>query len=300
MQMMKTKKRGFAGRTFAWHHLMILPALCVFLLFVIFPILEGAVLAFTNWDGFSRPAFVGMDNFIRFRKDDQAFTAVKNTVFFGIGGTLLLNAAGLAAALILDSGLRLKGMLRTIVYLPAIISPLIIGYIWSIILSAENGTLLKMMTAMGIGHFYKNLLADPRSALAVIVAVHAWQYAGGNMIIYLAGLQNVPDELIESAKMDGAGYLRQQIFVRLPLLGPSFQINIVTNIIGAMSMFDVIMSLTNGGPGHYTESLSVFIYRLSATGRAGYTSAVSLIMFILVLIPAGGAFWLMQRMNVEK
>lgn len=87
--------------------------------------------------------------------------------------------------------------------------------------------------------------------------------------------------------------------IKLPLLGPSFQINIVTNIIGAMSMFDVIMSLTNGGPGHYTESLSVYIYRLSASSQAGYTAAVSMIMFIIVLIPAGTAFWMMRKMNVE-
>ena len=120
------------------------------------------------------------------------------------------------------------------------------------------------------------------------------------MIIYLAGLQNIPDDLTESAKIDGAGFARQLFSVKLPLLGPSFQINIVTNIIGAMSMFDVIMSLTNGGPGHYTESLSVFIYRLSTGSRAGYTSAVSLIMSVLVLIPAGSAFYLMQKMNVEK
>lgn len=297
----KKKREGkkAAGQRFALHHLMILPALSVFLLFVILPILEGAVLAFTNWDGFNKPEFTGLANFIHFFGDDQAYTAVRNTIFFGIGGTLLLNAAGLIYALILDSGLRLKGLLRTIVYLPAIISPLIIGYIWSIILSPENGTVLRILTALDMERFFKNFLADPKTALVVIVVVHAWQYIGGNMIIYLAGLQNVPEELTESARIDGAGFWKQLSAIRLPLLGPSFQINIVTNIIGAMSMFDVIMSLTNGGPGHYTESLSVFIYRLSASSRAGYTAAVSLIMFIIVLIPAGGSFWMMQKMNVE-
>lgn len=282
-----------------WHRLMILPALSVFLLFVIVPIGEGMVLAFTDWDGYHAPAFTGMDNFLRFFSDDQALTAVKNTLLFGAGGTLLLNLAGLLYALILDSGLRMKGLIRTIVYLPAIISPLIIGYIWSIILSSEKGVLLEWMTIIGAEDAFRDLLADPASALCVIIVVHVWQYLGGNMIIYLAGLQNIPGDLLESAKMDGAGGVKQIFSIKLPLLGPSFQINIVTNIIGAMSMFDVIMSLTNGGPGHYTESLSVYIYRLSASSQAGYTAAVSMLMFIIVLIPAGAAFWMMRKMDVE-
>ncbi len=291
----KMKKR----RKPEWHRLMIFPALTVFLLFVIVPIGEGMVLAFTDWDGYHTPAFVGLDNFLRFFSDDQALTAVKNTLLFGMGGTLLLNAAGLAYALVLDSNLRMKGLIRTIVYLPAIISPLIIGYIWSIILSSENGVLLECMKMLGLEAFFRDLLADPSSALCVIIVVHVWQYLGGNMIIYLAGLQNIPGDLLESARMDGAGGGKQILRIKLPLLGPSFQINIVTNIIGAMSMFDVIMSLTNGGPGHYTESLSVYIYRLSASSQAGYTAAVSMIMFIIVLIPAGTAFWMMRKMNVE-
>ena len=286
-------------RKLEWHRLMILPALIVFLLFVIVPIVEGMVLAFTDWDGYHVPAFVGIENFMRFFSDDQALTAVKNTLLFGAGGTFLLNASGLAYALILDSNIRLKGLVRTIVYLPAIISPLIIGYIWSIILSSENGFLLECMKMLGLETFFRDLLADPSSALCVIIVVHVWQYLGGNMIIYLAGLQNIPGDLLESARMDGAGGAKQILYIKLPLLGPSFQINIVTNIIGAMSMFDVIMSLTNGGPGHYTESLSVYIYRLSASSQAGYTAAVSMMMFFIVLIPAAAAFGMMRKMNVE-
>lgn len=279
---------------------MLLPALSVFLIFVILPIIEGLLLAFTNWDGFDKMDFVGLTNFVRFFSDGQARGAVFNTLFYGFFGTVLLNFVGLAYALILDSRIRARGILRTIIYLPAIISPLVIGYIWFLILSSENGLLVTLLQAMGQHGLFKDYLADPVSARFVIVLVHVWQYAGNNMIIYLAGLQNVPDELLEASRIDGASWGQQLLRVRLPLLMPSFKINIITNIIGAMSMFDIITSLTGGGPGHYTESLSIFIYRLSSSSRAGYTAAVSMIMFIIVLIPAGTIFRLMQKNETEK
>ena len=286
-------------KSFPWHRLMLLPALSVFLVFVVLPIVLGLLLAFTNWDGFHRMEFVGLENFFAFFSDSQALGAVANTLFYGVLGTLLLNLFGLAYALILDEKIRGRGVLRTIIYLPAIISPLIIGYIWMLLLSSQNGLLVTIFEALHIRPLFKDLLADPFTARITIVVVHVWQYAGNNMIIYLAGLQSVPSELIEAGKIDGASWSQQLLRIRLPLLMPSFKINIITNIIGAMSMFDVIMSLTGGGPGHYTESLSIFIYRLSSSSRAGYTSAVSMIMFVIVLIPAALVFWVMQKHETE-
>lgn len=287
------------GKMADLHRLMLFPAFIVFLAFVIIPIFQGMALAFTDWDGYNPIKFIWFENFVRLFSDDQAHNALKNTVICGVFGTLLLNLLGLAYALVLDSKIRLKGLLRTIVYLPAIISPLIIGYIWLIILSSEKGMIISALQALGFENSYHDWLADPQAAIWIVILVHAWQYLGGNMIIYLAGLQNIPVELFESARIDGAGYLQELGHIKLPLLIPSFRINIITNIIGAMSMFDVIMSLTGGGPGHYTESLSIFIYRLSTSNQAGYTSAAAMVMFIIILIPAALAYRIMSKADVE-
>ena len=190
-------------------------------------------------------------------------------------------------------------MIRTIVYLPAIISPLIIGYIWSIILSSENGVLLECMKMLGLEAFFRDLLADPSSALCVIIVVHVWQYLGGNMIIYLAGLQNIPGDLLESARMDGAGGGKQILRIKLPLLGPLLSdqyrdqhhrrhVHVRCDHVpyqwGTRALYGV------------SERIYLSPERLQP---GGYTAAVSMIMFIIVLIPAGTAFWMMRKMNVE-
>ena len=286
------------NRRFGLHRLMIAPALILFFLFFLFPMIQGMFFAFTNWDGFNDFQFIGLKNFREFFTDERALVSVRNTVFFGFWGTILLNFLGFLYAILLDTQIKLKGLIRTIVYLPAIISPLIMGYIWFMILSSENGALLGILKLMGAERFFHDWLAEPNQAVVVIIIIQVWQFVGGDMIIYLAGLQNIPLELEEASRIDGAGWAKILWFIKLPLLAPSIRINIVTNIIGSMSIFDSIMALTGGGPGYATESLSITIFRMSGTNRAGYTSAVAMIMFIIILIPAALSFKAMKKKEV--
>jgi raffinose/stachyose/melibiose transport system permease protein len=277
--------------------LMIVPAVLLFAVFFAIPIIQGILISFTNWDGFGRMDFIALDSYIKFFQDDRAINAVTNTLIFGLVGTLILNVFGLFTALLLDEGLKGSGLVRTLVYLPSIISPLIMGYIWGLMLSSEGGVIQATLEAINMPDMFKDWLANPKSAIVCILIINLWQSIGGNMMIYIAGLQTISESVHEAAVMDGAGYLTELFHIKLPLLGPSFRVNIITNLIACMSIFDVIMSLTGGGPGFFTESLSIFIYRQSVSGNAGYSSAVAVILFMIILVPVTISFLVTKKME---
>ena len=279
------------------HLLMLAPAVLLFFFFFLLPILQGMCFSFTNWDGFGRMEWIGLENYRAFFSDDRALNAVWNTLFFGIFGALLLNVLGLAIALLLDEGLKGSGLVRTLVYMPTIISSLIMGYIWGQILSSEGGILKTTLESLSLSGLYSDWLSDPRAARIVILIILLWQSIGGTMMIYISGLQSLPESVHEAALVDGAGYFRELFRIKLPLLGPSLRVNIITNLISCMSIFDVIMSLTGGGPGFYTESLSLFIYKKSVSGSAGYSSAVAIILFLIILVPVTFSFIATKKME---
>lgn len=267
------------------HKYMAVPAMLLFSIFFIYPMLRGITMSLTDWNGMSKASFVGLQNFYRFFEDMRARVDVGNTILFALGSAPLLNLFGLLYALFLDSKLKGKNIARAIVYLPAIISPLIMGYVWYFILQPERGFLFNFLSSIGLNVINSDWLGNRYTALAVLVLVNVWQYVGMTMIVYLAGLQNIPLELYEAAKIDGAGYFTTLWYVTLPQLMPALKINIITNIIGSLSVFDVIMGLTEGGPGYSTESLSIYILRMCYGSFTGYSTAVAIILFLIILIP---------------
>ncbi|MFC5468959.1 carbohydrate ABC transporter permease [Cohnella suwonensis] len=267
------------------HLFMAVPAILLFGIFFIYPLTQGIGISLTDSNGITTPNFIGFNNFIDFFHDDRATTDVKNTMLFALGSAPLLNVFGLLYALLLDRKMAGKGIVRTIVYLPAVISPLIMGYIWYFILQPERGYIPHVLRELGLGHWDVNWLGESSSALVVLVLVNVWQYVGLTMIVYLAGLQSIPPELYEAARIDGAGNRSSLWHITLPLLYPAIKINVVTNIIGSLSVFDIIVALTDGGPGYSTESLSIYILRMLYGNSTGYSTAVALIMFIIIIVP---------------
>lgn len=264
---------------------MAVPALVLFTLFFLLPLAQGIGMSFTDWDGLRTPNFVGLQNFFNFFKDTRALNDIKTTVLFALGSASLLNLVGLVYALIMDGKFRGKGLARVIIYLPAVISPLIMGYIWYFLLQPGRGFLSIAIKQLGHSEELTNWMNTYCLQMLILVLVNVWQYTGMAMVIYLAGLQGIPKELYESAKIDGAGYGGQLRYVTLPLLLPSIRVNIVTNIIGSLAVFDVIMALTDGGPGYATESLSIYIMRMCYGAKTGYSTAVAMIMFLIILVP---------------
>ncbi|HTG68527.1 MAG TPA: sugar ABC transporter permease [Candidatus Udaeobacter sp.] len=265
------------------HYFMAVPAILLFSLFFIFPLTQGVGISLTDSNGVTRPDFIGIQNFIDFFKDDRARTDVSNTVLFALGSAPLLNLFGFLYALVLDRTFKGKAIIRAIVYLPAVISPLIMGYVWYFILQPGRGFLFYLLQKVGLDG--GNWLADAHSALIVLILVNVWQFVGMTMIIYLAGLQAIPKELYEACEIDGAGYGGKLRYVTVPMLVQSIKINVVTNMIGSLSVFEIIIALTDGGPGYSTESLSIYILRMLYGSFTGYSTAVAMILFVMIVIP---------------
>ena len=268
-----------------WAQFLSLPALILFGVFFVYPLLKGIGMSMTNWDGMGEAKFVGLKNFVDFFSDERAMHDIKTTLIFAIGSAVLLNLVGLGYAFLMNSKFRGKSIARVIIYLPAIISPLIMGYIWYFLLQPGRGFLYHAFSQLGLPDPIGNWMSSYPSALAVLVLVNVWQFAGMTMIIYLAGLQSIYSDVLEAALIDGASPWQRFAHVTLPLLMPAIRINVVTNIIGSLSVFDVIMSLTEGGPGYSTESLSIYIMRMCYGSRTGYSTAVAMILFLIILIP---------------
>lgn len=281
------------------YRLMAVPAILLFLVFFIYPLFRGIGYSLTNYNGITPGKFIGLQNFIDFFHDSRAIRDIWNTLQFGLVSAVLLNVFGLLYALIFDRSTRYDRVARTVVYIPAVISGLIMGYIWLMILSPQTGSYYQLLSSLHALGLFHDLLGSMKNAMWAIIGVNVWQFVGGPMIIYLAGLQSIDPDLYEAGMIDGAGYFQRLWRITLPLLIPSIKINVITNIIGSLAVFDVIVALTNGGPGFATESLSMFIYRNAYGGSTGYATAVAIIMFFIILIPVSVSLAIINRKEVE-
>lgn len=264
---------------------MSLPALLLYGLFFVYPLLKGIGMSLTDWDGMGEAQFVGFANFTRFFQDARAMGDIRTTLIFAAGSAILLNLVGLGYAFFMEKPFPCRSLARVIIYLPAIISPLIMGYIWYFLLQPGRGFLYYAARQLGTAFFLGKWMSSYPATMAVLIFVNVWQYAGMTMIIYLAGLKSISGDIMEAAVMDGANAWQRFTRVTLPLLMPSIRINVVTNIIGSLSVFDIIMALTEGGPGYSTESLSIYIMRMCYGSRTGYSTAVAMILFLIILLP---------------
>ncbi len=278
-----------------YYQFMSLPAFILFAFLFIYPLTRGIGMSLTDWDGFSTAHFVGLDNFIAFFKDERAIHDIQTTILFALGSAVLLNLVGLIYALLMNSSMKGKNIAKVIIYLPSIISPLIMGYIWYFLLQPERGFIYRFVEKASGTPLLWNWMSKYSLTLLVLIFVNVWQYAGMTMIIYLSGLQSIDEALYEAASIDGAGNLQRFFKITFPLLMPSVRINVVTNIIGSLAVFDVIMALTDGGPGYATESLSIYIMRMCYGSRTGYSTAVALILFALILVPVCISLKLMKE-----
>ena len=279
-----------------WHLYMAIPALILFSLFFLYPLARGLRLSLMDWNGYSTPEFIGLSNFINFFKDDRALHDIANTVIFALGSAPLLNIFGLGLALLFNESnssikrLSAKGerslipAVRGMIYLPAVISPMIMGSVWYLLLQPGRGLFAIFLQRVGID-MTGNWMLSGGSAMSVIILVNVWQFAGMTMVIYLAGLQAIPAELYEAGRVEGASGFQLFRYITIPQLLPAIRINVITNIIGSLSVFEVILALTDGGPGYATESLSIYIMRMSYGSRTGFSTAVAMILFMIILVP---------------
>lgn len=265
-------------------NLFYIPAIVLFLVFVIYPFLHGIRISFTNWNGYSQTMkFVGIDNYVRLFQDANVRTALVNTLVYGIASTIIQNVLGLAYALFLNTKFKGRSIVRTVIYMPVMIAPLIMGYIMYFLFQYDGGALNDII--MLLGHEPVDLLANSSAAIAIIVMVNSLQFVGVSMVIYLAGLQNVPNMYYEAAMLDGASSWQRFKHITFPLLMPAISSSTILNLIGGLKLFDLVMALTSGGPGFTTHSLSTLVTNQYFSAQsAGYASAIGIFAFLLIMV----------------
>ncbi|MCA1030930.1 sugar ABC transporter permease [Bacillus timonensis] len=258
------------------------PALLVFSLIVLYPFLTGIYYAFTDWNGVTGDIrWVGFDNFVYlFTEDKQFLSSFWITTKYTLVAITLTNIVGFSLALLVTQNLKTRNILRTVFFLPNLIGGLILGFVWQFIFVKGFSSVGKLT---GWSFFELPWLGDADTAFWGIVIVSVWQGAGYIMIIYIAALQNVPHELIEAAKIDGANFWQILKNITLPLITPAITVCLFLTISWSFKIFDVNLSLTNGGPFKSTEMLALNIYTEAfVNNRYGIGEAKALIFFIVV------------------
>jgi raffinose/stachyose/melibiose transport system permease protein len=280
-------------------NLMYIPALLLFSVFIYYPLVQGVKFSFTNWNGYSpNYSFVGLENYQYMFTDTRTYKVIINTLIYGLGSTLFQNVLGLAYAMLLNTNLKGRGIVRTIVYFPVIVAPLIMGYVFYFIFQYDGGALNDILLAWGKEPI--DWLGNGPRAVWLITFVNTFQYMGVSMVIYLAGLQAIPREYLEAAEIDGASGFHKFFHITLPLLMPAITVSIVLNIIEGLKLFDVIISLTNGGPGYASHSLSTMMSDLFFAGQnAGFAAALGNLMFVIISFFGITALQILRRREVD-
>lgn len=266
----------------AWFALFTVPLLFIFTTVVLIPFIIGIVYSFVNWDGIpaNPKVFVGFDNYVQLFQDQRFLSSAWHTVQFTLLALICVNVLGLGFALLVTTKLRSRNAARTMFFMPNLIGGLILGYIWQFIFT-DAFSFLGEKT--GFDSVFFNWLLHPQFALYAIVAVFTWQLAGYTMIIYIAGIQGIPDELMEAAKVDGANLWQRLKNIVFPLLMPSFTICLFLTLSGAFKIYDVNLSLTKGGPSNATEMFAMNIFNeIFAYGNYGLGQAKAIIFFLIV------------------
>ncbi|MDR1643198.1 MAG: sugar ABC transporter permease [Clostridiales bacterium] len=266
----------------SWYALFTAPLLSVFALVVLVPFFMGIGYSFVTWDGLplNPMEFAGFGNYAALFSDGRFLDSAKHTMLFTALAIALINALALAFALVATSKLKTRNIARTMLFMPYLIGGLILGYIWKFIL----GDAFKAIgEATGLTSIFFNWLLDPTFALLATVAVTTWQMAGYIMIIYITGIQSIPEEVLEAAQVDGAGFWRTLFQIKFPLIMQSFTICLFLTLSNCFKIFDVNLSLTAGGPYLATEMFAMNIYNeIFSLSNFGYGQAKAVFFFIIV------------------
>ncbi len=263
--------------------LMFLPMLILYLVFTVYPVIQGIFYSFTDWDGInSNFNIIGFQNYKTFFNDFIVLTPLKNTFVYAFWVTILQNIFALILAIALNQKIKTKNLLRTLIFIPVVLSALIVGYVWSYLFTDP---ISHLGGSLGIDALKNNLLGNVHTSLAAGIFVTVWKGVGYTMIIYLAALQGISTDIYEAVMIDGATGFERFRHITFPLIAPAFTINMVLVMEGAFKQFDLIFALTLGGPGNSSELLSLTIYRESFEYyRAGYGTTMGVILFVIIVV----------------
>lgn len=261
-----------------------IPTIIFYTIFFVIPIIGGVGISMTNWI-VSKPAamrFVGLKNYITIWQDADIVLSFKNTFIFAFSIVILRNVFALLLAMALTQKLKTRLYLRTIFYIPAVLSYVVVGIMFTAMFQM-NGTFNSILKFFGIV-CKKEWLASADTALLMVIVEDVWKWTGFHMIIYIAGLQAIPRVYYEAAQIDGASATKRFLHVTLPMLIPSLTINFMQSFIGGFRVFEQVLTLTDGGPGHTSTVVSMMVYEYFGRGFYGKSTAISMVLSVLVVI----------------
>ncbi|RKP49941.1 sugar ABC transporter permease [Cohnella endophytica] len=263
---------------------LLLPGLLVFLCFFAYPSVSGFYYAFVNWDGLQIRGFTGWENFRNLIDRDDFGLVFYNTFLFTFVTTFCKIVLGLLLAVLANMTLKSARLLRSVLFMPVMLSYVAVGLVFSAIYDPDNGLLNQLLAWAGLGGWTQSWLTNEHLVMYSISAVEIWKTAGFCMMLFLAGLQTIPNEWYEAAKIDGAGAMGRFRYITLPALRPVLQINVILTLISGLKVFDLVYTMTGGGPAGASEIISTVIYDSFAKGYYGEGTAANLLLFVIILI----------------
>lgn len=273
----------------------ILPNLLGFAIFTLVPLVFSLVLAFMNWDGANAVSWAGIENFKRLLRDETFMISLKNTIYFVTLNVPLTMAAALGLALVVNRPIRGRNLFRTIYFFPYVASLIAVAVVWNFLFFPSAGPVNQFLQSIGVSN-PPRWSASVDWAMITVIMASVWKGMGYYMVIYLAALQNIPEILYEAASIDGANTWQKFRYVTLPMLTPvTFFISVML-LISSFKVFDLIIAMTNGGPGRATNVLVIHIYNTAFREyNFGYASAISMVLFVMVLAITAVQFYMEKR-----
>jgi raffinose/stachyose/melibiose transport system permease protein len=286
---MRPRRRGIGWAQRAEIALLSGPAILMFLTFVIFPVVLAAYYGFYKWKGYGAPTdFVGLENYKIILQDSSFRDALLHNGLIVVLSLVLQGPIALGFALMLNQRIRGRSVIRLLIFVPFVVSEVIVGTGWSLLLQV-SGAVNGLLDAIGLGSLKQDWLANPKLAIWSLMIILTWKYIGFAVILFMAGMQNIPDELSEAAAVDGASFWQIQRWITVPLLAPTVRIWGFLSIIGALQLFDLVYIIW----GQYvasTAGTSTMVTYMVVEGRNaanyGYGNAVAVVLFVISMIIA--------------
>jgi len=261
----------------------ILPNFIGFAMFTMIPVFWSFGLAFMNWSAFGSPSFAGLSNFTRMANDQSVRIALTNTVYYTLGTVPLTLVMSLSLALLLNNAVRGMGFFRTAIFFPFITSLVAVAFVWSMLFHPSLGPINGFLRSIGIDN-PPRWFASTDWAMPALIITSVWRFMGYYMVIYLAGLQSIPNTLYEAAEIDGANSWRRFVSITWPMLRPTTFFVVIMLTINSFRVFDLVQVMTDGGPGRAT---TVLVHQLYMAGfvrfEFGYASAIALVLFFIII-----------------
>lgn len=281
-------------------YLFILPAIALFAVFSVYSFLYMSGLSLFEWDGISlTKQFVGLGNYWSVIAHDRTFwQSFRQAGYVTALALTFQNSLALGLAIAVNQRLRFGGFYRTLFFLPPILSEIVVGLIWAWIYDGNYGIFNELLAAMGLGHFARSWLAEPQSALTAVAVIHMWKGFGWGFVIFLAGLQMIPNELYEAATVDGASAWARFRHITLPLLMPVCVVVSILTILGTMQIFALIVATTQGGPAFHTEvPITRIMASMLGSSRLGYACSQGIVFGLILLAVSLVLMRVSRRMN---